>query len=192
MKRLILFLLLLSPLAHAQESEVMDDVLEFFLEELDGEFEFDTFLEKLGDYQTKPLNLNKATRAELEDFGLLSSLQIDDFLLYREEIGELVNQYELQAINSFDLKTIYRILPFVKVGSDIDDFDFKGFLTKGKHEFFTRFQTVLQNQEGYIANDSLEDGTLGKGYLGSQEKIYSRYRYKYERNFSVGVTAEKD
>lgn len=192
MKRLLVCLFLLSPVLHSQDNEVMDDVLEFFLEEIEGEFDFDTFLEKLSDYQSQPLNLNSASREELEDFGLLSSLQIDDFLNYRDEIGKLVNQYELQCINSFDLKTIFRILPFVTVGAELDDFSFKGFLRKGTHEFFTRYQQVLQEQEGYIKNDTLEDGSVTSRYLGSPAKIYSRYRYKYERNFSVGMTAEKD
>lgn len=192
MKRLLFLLLLISPAAFGQENDIVDDVLEFFLEELEGEFNFDTFMESLGDYQNKPLNLNKASREELEEFGLLSALQIEDFLNYRNEIGELVNQYELQCINTFDLKTIHRILPFVKVGSDLDDFDFRGLFTKGKHEWFGRYTTVLQEQEGYIENDTLENGSVRSAYPGNRAKFYSRYRYKYERNFSMGVTAEKD
>lgn len=188
----ILFCLVLSNALSAQESTIVDEALEFIAEETEGEFDYDTFQELLLDYSKKKINMNLVEREELEEFGLLSSRQIDELLQYREKIGSLVNIYELQAIPTFDLRTIYRILPFVDVKGDLDDFNFKGLFKKGQHQWFLRYQQVLEEQEGYIANDSTADGSLAPAYEGSPYKLYTRYRYSYDRNFSIGFTAEKD
>src|SRR5438034_2874079 len=64
-----------------------------------------------------PLNLNIADANELKELISLTDLQIDNFISYRNLFGSLISIYELQAIPSWDIVTIKKILPFVTLNS---------------------------------------------------------------------------
>ena len=169
------------------------DLVEDFLqanEEGDG-FEFNTLFEELEIYRNKPLDLNKASREDLESLLLLSDIQINDFINYRTQAGDLVAIYELQAIPSFDLNTIATILPFVKVGGALDDFQLPlpQMIIEGKNELFMRWSRVLEAQRGFSDDESVPPGSR---YEGDPNKLYLRYRHSYSNRLRYGFTAEKD
>lgn len=93
-----------------------------------------TLVENLKYYQDHPLNLNNATREELYDLLILSEIQIDNLLAHRIHFGTLISIYELQAVEGFDLATINKILPFIKVldFSSTGHFNLKEMLKYGK------------------------------------------------------------
>lgn len=170
-----------------------EDLIEDFIQNTDEEadFDFNTAFENLQTYVKNPVNLNTATRYDLEELFFLTDIQIQSLLTYREQLGELISIYELQAIPNFDLKTIQNILPFVAVRNDVDDLHIglKDLLFKGRNEVYLRWSRILEEQKGFT---KLPEGETGSRYLGDQNKYYFRFRHFYENKLSYGFTAEKD
>ena len=168
---------------------LQQDLIENFAEgaEEDSDFDFNTAFEFPFD---KALDLNKASREDLEDFGLLNDIQINQLLAHREKFGDLIAIHELQTISGFDLQTIQLIAPYLTVKGELDDYQLPigQLLLKGKNEIFMRWQRVLEDQIGYLP--VFEDGR--SFYLGDQNKYYFRFKHSYENRLSFGITAEKD
>lgn len=204
MKRILCFLVLVlayMPL-QAQDARVadrqlaIDQIIELISENLEAEdLDFTTLLEDLNYYYEHPLNLNRANAEELERLYLLSEFQIRYLLRHIDYAGRLISIYELQGVDGFDLSTIQAILPFVKVSDQMDRpvLKWSEIKKEGSHEAFVRWQRVVEEMEGYSA---IDDSTLAanpnRRYLGSPERILSRYRFRYLNNISVGLTLEKD
>lgn len=168
-------------------TNAIEDIIEQTGEE--SEFEYDTQFEQLALYLKEPLNFNQATENDLSNFGLLSVLQIQALLDYRETIGAFITIYEIQAIPNFDLITIQKILPYITINKGLDDYNIsiKEQLTKGKHHLFTRFRQILEPKAGYQSDD-----TESASYLGNPQQYYLRYRYRFNNKLSYGITMEKD
>lgn len=163
------------------------DLLEDYIQNQggdDGTFDLDDIFNDLKVYQRKPLNLNKATIQELSTLRLLTDIQINDLISYRSEAGELLALQELQSIPSFDQKTIDRILPFVKVSGDVDDYNVGLFdlMAKGSNEVYVRYRRTLEEKKGYTNGN----------YLGDANQYYFNFRHQYENRMSYGITLEKD
>ncbi len=174
------------------ESQILD-AIEFLSENSDYDVDYEEFYDMYKILLLEPLDLNKANFETLYDFRLLTLGQIQALMEYRLTVGELINIYEIQSVPEFDLATIYRILPFVRVSGELDDFQAtpKELLFGGKYYWFTRFQRVLEDQAGYIPKIQ-SDGSLAPNYLGSPWRIYSRFRYTNGNKVSYGITGEKD
>lgn len=174
----------------------VEQQIENIAENLEDEnIDFTTLLDDLEQYKRHPLNLNTATREELEAFILLDDIQVNNLLQHIKKNGRLISIYELQTIDGFDLPTIRRILPYIKVTSDISDkhFSMNEMFKYGQHQVILRYQEILEDQKGFLpATDSLLLANPNSRYLGSPQKLYARYRFTYGTNVSWGVTAEKD
>jgi len=159
------------------------------------EADYTILLEGLTIYNKRPINLNNTNKDELTEFGLIDELQIENLLAHIEKNGKLINVYELQSIDGFDLQTIERILPYIKVLDISEDphVTFKEILQQGNHTFILRGQQVLEDQTGFSPIDSagINDSPNSR-YIGSPQHIYSRYRFTYGNNVSAGITADKD
>jgi len=65
-------------------------------------------------------------------------------------------------------------------------------LEQGNYEMFVRYQTTPQAKNGYSeVTDSILQNS-NSYYYGNADHYYSRLRYSYRTNISLGVTAEKD
>jgi hypothetical protein len=70
---------------------------------------------------------------------------------------------------------------------------FDQLLKDGSHEWFVRYSRVLEEQEGYLPiSDSALAESPNSRYAGSPDKIYTRYRYRFGKYISMGITGEKD
>ena len=155
------------------------------------EFEFNAAFDLLEVYRDRPLNLNRATYDQLLETLLLSPIQATQLLDYRDRLGKLLSPYELQAVPSMDLETIRRLLPYVRVGAgNLDDakIPLSRMLRQGDREVYLRWQRRLERARGYELGP--ESGR--SYYLGSPNRLYTRFRQKYGNNLSIGITAEKD
>lgn len=178
------------------KNQIIEERIEY-LSETDEEPDADytTIFDQLSHYFDKPLNLNKASLDELESLGLLSSIQINNLLRHIEKNGKLMTLEELQTIDGFDLRTIKRILPFVRVSSNVDSaqLSFSELIKNGDNQFFIRVEKVLEQKKGYSSTtDSALAASPNSRYLGNDLRVFSRYRYKYGNHVSIGITAEKD
>src|SRR5574343_546807 len=178
-----------------EKSEVVQQRIEFIAEQLESDdIDLTNVVEQLNYYFDHPLNLNGATAEELEDLNLLSAVQINDLLLHVKLFGKLISIYELQSLEYWDLQTIQLVRPFVRVDDKLDNLhiSWKEAIDQGNYEAFLRYQTTPQEKSGY---ETVPDSILQSSnsyYYGNSDRYYSRLRYTYRTNISIGVTGEKD
>jgi hypothetical protein len=199
---LIIIFILISPVALAQEpaptveqpplpEETIEERLEVIGEDTEeAEIDYTTLIESLSYYQQNPLNLNSAEREDLQRLLILNDMQITALLDHIHRNGKLLRLEELQTINGYDPETIRQILPYVRIteGVERDLAYLRNLFKYGKHQVMIRYQRVLQEQRGFM-----EPATpTASHYLGSQDKIYARYRFTFGNRISWGFTGEKD
>jgi len=178
-----------------KKNVVIQQRIEFIAEELETE---DISLEDVFDllyyYYDNPLNLNVATREELQELMLLSDFQINELVAVRDEKGAFETVYELKDLEYWDIATLENVLPFVVVqpAKEKKSRKWKEYLKDGKLEAYFRYQRVLEDKAGYEDVSDAEKEESNSYYWGSPDKLYSRIRYTHKRDLSVGVTMEKD
>ena len=169
--------------------------IESLLEESEDELDYSELLEDLEVLSRNPINLNTARADELRRLFFLNDLQINNLLNHISMFGNLISLYELQAVDGFDLETILAIQPYVTVSEDARrrHFSFQDMMREGSSQYFLRYQRLFEEQRGFspIDPEDLEANPNAR-YLGSPYRLYTRYRFTYYNNVSIGFTAEKD
>lgn len=176
---------LISSVVQAQNTNLMlwEEDLEQLATEA-GSTDWEDELEELSHRLTQKLNLNTATRQQLEMFPFLSDIQVENLLAYVYVHGDMQTLYELQLVEEMDKATIERLLPFVCVAPSREEEKFpslKRILKYGKHEAMTRFDVPFYTRKGYETS-----------YLGPSLYHSLRYNFRYSDRLQVGVTGEKD
>ncbi len=171
------------------DKEAIDNLIEEIAESSDEELDYTQLYDDLYYYAQNPLNLNTATREDLEKIQFLNDFQIEDILEYQRTAGEMQSIYELQLLESFSDIDIEHILPFVTVAPKQDKAipDLKEVVNYGRNNLFLRTQFLLQEQKGYT-----DEADTDKRYLGNRFKYYTRYQFNYKQKIKLGFTAEKD
>ena len=163
-------------------------LLEENLEQLsignEEEYGWEDELEELSRRLQEPVNLNAATKRQLEQFPFLTDIQIENLLAYVYIHGQMQTIYELQLVEEMDKRTIDLLLPFVcvravKAGRGYPAL--KSILKYGKHETLARLDVPFYIRKGYEKN-----------YLGPSLYHSLRYNFHYGDYFQIGVTGEKD
>ncbi|CAL1520213.1 hypothetical protein MMC2321_03976 [Chitinophaga sp. MM2321] len=150
--------------------------------------EDDADWQRLHAWSKHRIQLNEADEATLQSLGLLTPLEISNLLQYRQLLGDLLSIYELQAVPGFEPEVIQRILPYVRVGNDLEPhYRLQDYFRKGDHVFLLRYGRPLEKAKGYLRIDSTPPH-----YSGSPDKVFMRYRYSFPRYTSWGITMEKD
>ncbi len=152
--------------------------------------DYQSIYDALTQLYANPLDLNVATRDELEATYLLTERQLGNLATYRTEFGDLLSIYELQAVPDFDLPTIRRLLPFVTVAGNPGLFG--ALPTPTDNYLIVRYEQLLEQQKGFSEATPDTKGNLPTRYLGNSGQLYARYRYSRPRAFSIGLTMEKD
>jgi DNA uptake protein ComE-like DNA-binding protein len=191
MKKFFLILLIThhSLLISAQDppASTTEQQLENLTDADQSETEDDSYLQQLEHLRKNPLNLNTADETDLKELKILSGLQVASFLSYRKLFGKFISIYELQAIPSWDVVTIKKLLPFVTVSEPLVIGElFKSRLRGGEHSLLLRYSQVLEKSRGF------DNSTSGTKYLGSLQRIFIRYRYQYKNLLQFGLVGDKD
>lgn len=181
-------LLIFAAKSHAQQvtpSLWIEDELELIAEdELEANRSWEDELEKLHLRLNEPINLNSATREELEQFPFLTDASIENILAHIYLHGEMATLSELQLVREMDRRTIDLLTPFVCVKPVKSRNNFptlKQMIRYGRHEALGRFDLPLYTRQGYETT-----------YLGPSLYHSLRYRYHYGDYLQLGITAEKD
>ncbi|WP_432714847.1 helix-hairpin-helix domain-containing protein [Pedobacter sp.] len=171
----------------AQQRELIKDIVERLAADLPDDFDLSELTEQLQYFADHPINLNKTSVEELKRLVILSPLQISNFFSHISSNGKLIDLMELQSIAAFDVQTIQNILPFVtlSIPSGYSNLGFKNMLHKGNSEVLMRFAQTVEPQKGY-------QELPGSRYLGSQEKLLLKYRFRYDQLFSFSAVLKKD
>ncbi|MFY7943129.1 MAG: hypothetical protein ACOVNZ_01030, partial [Crocinitomicaceae bacterium] len=196
-KRFLFLLLLLNfkPLIAQDKGEIIQQRIEFISEQLQSEnLDLTNIIEQLNFYYDNPINLNSTQGQELEELNLLTDVQINDFLLHRKAFGNFISIYELQSLEYWDLNTIQLVRPFIRIDDRLDNLHitFKEAIKQGKFEQFFRVQPMIEQKAGYA---EVPDSILKNSnnyYYGNGDRYYTRFRYTYKTNISIGYTCEKD
>ena len=166
--------------------------LELLADELfgfqDQDLNYEELYENMALLLANPLNINKATAEELRFLNILNELQIKNLISYRSNNGALLSIYELQAIPLFDLNTIYKIIPFVRVEEPASAKAFwKRILDEENNYIILRYGRTLQKKRGF----SNEASASGK-FKGTNDDLYIRFRTSRSGDFSIGFTLQQD
>ncbi|WP_316799411.1 helix-hairpin-helix domain-containing protein [Pedobacter frigidisoli] len=169
------------------EEANINDILESVAENLPDDYDITELTDVLARLRKHPINLNHTNPEELKALVFLSPLQISNFFAYIKENGKLTDVLELQSINSFDIRTIQNLLPFVTLRSlgEYEQFKFRNVFKLGESDLIMRFAQNLQKQKGF-------EDLPGNRYLGSPEKFQTRYRYHFGSIISASLTLDKD
>ncbi|MES2397255.1 MAG: helix-hairpin-helix domain-containing protein [Bacteroidota bacterium] len=157
--------------------------------------DYTNLLEGLIYFKEHPINLNNTNKEELQQLTFLNDIQINYLLRHIEKNGKLITIYELQSINGFDLQTIKKILPYVRVTDNFTSahFGIEEMFRNGQNVVQIRFAQTLEKQTGFSSIDSTAlYKSPNSRYIGSPQRLYARYRFTYGTNVSWGITAEKD
>ena len=188
--------------AYSQETELlqsdMQDLIESITEEAEGEQDPAIIAEDLNFYLNHPLDLNTASAEDLSRLHILNPFQINSLQDYKRNNGPLLSIYELPLVYGFSVDLAEKLQPFVSLSEYSTaegprNLDARKVLSGGRHELLLRLGKVMEQQQGYRSfPDSLMEENPNKRFLGSDLKLYSRYRFRYDDHLSVGWTMEND
>lgn len=159
----------------------------------DDQIHYEDFYRTLYQLYHQPVNLNTATREDLEKLYVLSNKQISNILAYRQKYGSFLSIYELSAITGFDRATISDILPFVTIkapGVSLNENNIKDQLRYAPYHYFlfrTAYTPEIKN--GYMP--VVSGGRQSIPYRGSPVYWLGKYRLAGD-DLGLGFTFEKD
>lgn len=141
----------------------------------------------------EPLNLNRASRAELERLMLLSDYQIGSLLEYRREHGDVLSGAELSLLNGFSAETVRRLRPFIRFGP--------GGPGAGGEKKRNPFRSVLLfkirrslHKDAMFAPITQQELNLRpeSRYIGTPYYTQLRYSCSFRERFRAGILLEND
>lgn len=154
----------------------------------DNETEDDNWLQQMEGFRRNPINLNRADENELRELQILTPLQINNLVSYRNLFGNLVHVYELQAVPGWDAELVRKILPFVTVAATNGlGKTLAARFSGGDHSLLARVSQVVEKARGFYDSTS-----TGNFYPGSRQRLLVRYKYSWKNQLQYGITAEKD
>ncbi|MFC0876855.1 helix-hairpin-helix domain-containing protein [Saccharicrinis sp. FJH2] len=182
---LILFLVwLLAQNAISQDfGSTLEEVIEDIAAKSEDELPED-WIEYMYELAEHPLNLNSATKEELERIRFLTLYQIENLHHYIYEYGELYSIYELLAVKGFDEQTVRWLMHIVKVGK-------VGNLTYGRYNKKDTF--FIKHESLFRISGTAEPlrGTVDGSFEGSPVQLLLKHKTEAGK-YKVGLVYEKD
>lgn len=211
--KIVLFLIFLSLGSHYSYSQidtsrnVVPDTTDLntfkyqekLLENVLEDSEDSKLLDQMEYLKTKPLDLNKATREELEVIPYMTTMVAKKIFDYRTYNGNFKSKRDLLKIDGISQELYEKIKVFVVAKNSKSDYvkDETGKVLKESEylssnvlknidiKFRSRVQQDLQDRKGFTTGD----------YPGSKQKVYNRLTGLYNgKDFDIGgnFTIEKD
>lgn len=143
--------------------------------------------EDLEEMAQHPVNLNTATREELERMPFLTASQVEDILFYIYRYGQLKSMSELSLISSIGWYQRQLMSCFFYVADDGSKPAFPSLKTiaqYGKHEVMGMLKVPFYERKG--------DASGTGGYLGYPYKHGLRYLFRYGNSVKLGFVASQD
>lgn len=180
----------------ASRNDVIEKTIENIAENSDETLDYTSLLESFNELYDNPINLNNASKNDLEQLHLLSAYQIQNLLDYRKESGLIFSFYELRLLNGFNYSILQKIIPFTSLKINSHEIS-RPTKSRAKHFILIRSQRTLEQEEGYesynFEGDKPLDSQDDPQYIGKEWKYYTRYKYSSpKRNIEFGLTAEND
>ena len=141
-------------------------------------------LELLQELAEHPIDLNRATRDDLERLPFLSAQQVMDFMEYRDRYGPLRSMGEIRLIRSMDYQQVALLPCFSYVGEVADTLRYPRLRTiarYGQHELIGSLSYPLYTRKGNR-----------NGYLGYKTAHWLRYDFHYGKYVRLGLLGAQD
>lgn len=155
-----------------------------------------SFLEELAERHAHPLNINSATREDLERLPFLSGEQTEAVLAHIYRYGPLKTMDELVLIRELDYESRRFLCLFFYAGEvekEKEELRWKTLLRSGKNTVITRMEIPLYQRDGYRSHSDEELlKNPNKKYLGNALYHSWRYQYAFGNKIFWGLVAEKD
>ena len=138
----------------------------------------------LSELAEHPLDLNTATREDLERIPFLNAQQIEDIQAYVYQYHGMRTLGELSMIESLDFQRRQLLSYFVYLSPVNDNKPFpslKEILSKGRHTLLFTCKAPFYQRKGDI-----------NGYLGYPYKHSFRYNFHYNDYFQIGLIGAQD
>lgn len=177
--------------------EVLEEVAEQLINnDEENSYQWESLFEELSDWKEHPLNINSATKEQLERFPFLSDQLIENILYYLYKYGPMFSEKELMMVEDMNRQIVHLLKPFITFGQpEKEEYrpTFKQILKHGKQELSTRVDIPLYTKSGYQSYTSKEwEESPNKHYLGNRYYHQLRYSFRYGDKVYLGLTAEKD
>ena len=181
----LLSLLLMCPIVASADTE-WETWLENLMQDGDySEAQYEEMYNSLSDMTQNKININHATRQELEALPFLSEKQVMDIMEYLDRYHSMKSLNELMSIESIDYETRQLLYEFLYVGEGKSPgFPSLSTLSKyGKNELSLYGKLPMYDRAGDAA-----DGE----YLGYKYKFWTRYTFSYSDYVKAGFVAAQD
>ncbi len=180
----------------AQTTEIVDEILDQISEQLTDEEELDiaTAYDDLLYYYQNPIDLNTATKEQLEKLIFLSDIDIENLLFYQYQYGEIYTTHELALVEGLDETTVRFLQHFVCVRAKDEQqkYTFKDVFKYGRHEILVRNDYTIEQKSGFRRSKTELAEHPEKYYLGDPFYASLKYRFRFKDKVQFGFSAEKD
>lgn len=184
-KGLLLIFLLISFCAINAQNKPSWQVLLEQLSDIDGVESgmMEDAYERLSDLAEHPINLNNATREDLEQLPFLSKQQIEDMMEYIDMYAPLRSMGELAMIESLDFKHRQLLAYFVTIDKEYE----KKFPTLSNICKYGRNELLLTGKIPFYQRKGDKNG-----YLGYPYQHWLKYQFSYGQYLKIGVVGAQD
>ncbi len=156
----------------------------------DEDINYEDLYENLMQLYAHPMDLNRVNEEQLRSLFILNEIQIRSLLSYREDAGPFLSVYELQNIDGITKEVFQKITPFLTVrdaSERVNKSLLQRIVSERNNYLIIRHDRTLEEKRGYSQTAS----PSGR-YIGSPDRLYTRFRTSRPGDFSIGFTAEKD
>ncbi len=186
MRFAVLIVSLLFPvLLQAQTSADWEDAFHQWIdtEEVESASTADIY-DNLSELAANPININRATREELEQLPFLTPQQIEELMGYIARYGAMRSVGELQMLTSLDADRRHLLLYFIYIGEPQkpdNRLRLDSILQHSKHQILLSGRIPLYERKGDR-----------NGYLGPKYRHTLRYQMTYHDRVKLGLTGAQD
>jgi len=156
-------------------SQSVEDLLESTGETMSDDTDIQEILDDWENLQENPLNVNAASREDMQRLHLLSEVQINNLIAYRNKTGAIYSLYEMVAVKGLTQEILLKLEPFLSFES-------------GEQAAARRSSTDVIARMNQTFN-SVQSGQ--SKYEGSPERHYIRMKHVSTR-LEYGFVGEKD
>lgn len=182
---LIVLSLLMAAMTYGQSERPWEQALADVMtaEDLESTTWEDTY-NMLCELEEQPIDLNKATREELEALPFLTDRQVEDIMEYRYRYGAMKSMNELRMIRSLDSRLIDVLRYFTFIDNET--------ATAGKRPLKERLQYGHHELMAYGRIPFYERRGDKNGYEGYPYRHWLRYRYNLDNDVKIGFVGSQD
>jgi len=188
----LFILCLLLPLSVWCQVTNDEDLLQLLIEDFAGNMEednnYDQLYESMYQLYLHPIDVNRIQKEDLSSLLILTDKEVNMIWEYIINNQPVLSIYEFQSIPGIDLGKLKKLSGFLQVSTNINNNGnlIQRMLREENNFLLLRYRRKLELSEGYNSKDN------EKRFEGSPDQLYLRFKVSRPKDFSLGITIEKD